>query len=102
MLALEDPNSSARQQIERQIELAMDEDGAEAIVLGCAGMADLTRALSDRYGLPVIDGVCAATKMVEALVSLKLSSSRRCGYAKPVSKQYQGEFARYAFPMDSA
>src|SRR5579863_777078 len=45
VLALEEPGSAARKAIERQIERALTEDGAEAIVLGCAGMTDLARDL---------------------------------------------------------
>ena len=39
--ALEEPGSDARRLIEREIERALAEDGAEAIVLGCAGMTEL-------------------------------------------------------------
>ena len=39
---------------------AMAEDGAEAVVLGCAGLADLVGPLSDALGVPVVDGVAAA------------------------------------------
>ena len=45
VLALEEPGSDARRLIEREIERALAEDGAEAIVLGCAGMTDLARDL---------------------------------------------------------
>src|SRR5271155_3745602 len=63
VLALEDPDSSARRLIEREIERALAEDGAEAIVLGCAGMTDLARDLQHRSGVPVIDGVACAVSL---------------------------------------
>jgi allantoin racemase len=77
VLALEDPNSDATTKVCHQIALALEEDHAEAIVLGCAGMADLAAALRHEFGVPVIDGVGAAVKQAEALVSLGLSTGKR-------------------------
>ena len=65
VLALEDPASGARGKLSAEIERAKAEDGAEAIVLGCAGMADLAASLSAEHGLPVIDGVASAVKLAE-------------------------------------
>lgn len=96
VLELEDKNSSARSLIESEILNAIELDKAEAIVLGCAGMTDLAKALSEKYGLPVIDGVSAAVKQVEALVSQSLSSSRIRGYTRPRAKSYSGRFAEFA------
>jgi allantoin racemase len=90
VLALEDPASEARQRIEAEIELARREDRAEAIVLGCAGMADLAADLSKRCGLPVVDGVAAAVVLVEALAALGLRTSKLGGYASPLPKTIRG------------
>ncbi len=60
------------------------------LVLGCAGMADLCSYLSAQVGVPVVDGVAAATKTVESLVALGLSTSTRSEYAAPGPKQYVG------------
>ncbi|MCU1689478.1 MAG: Hydantoin racemase [Jatrophihabitantaceae bacterium] len=46
------------------------------IVLGCAGMADFCSALSAHLGVPVIDGVSAATLMVQSLVTMGLRPMR--------------------------
>ncbi len=48
---------------------ALAEDGAEAIVLGCAGMAGLTERLAG-LPAPVIDGVAAATHLAIAAAGL--------------------------------
>src|SRR6201999_675691 len=32
-------------------------NGAEALILACGGMAEVARAVSDRVGVPVADGV---------------------------------------------
>jgi allantoin racemase len=47
-----------------------DIDGAETIILGCAGMAKHRAALSDYLGIPVIDPVQAATSMAISAVLL--------------------------------
>src|SRR4051812_47914548 len=82
VLDLERPGSGGEEKLEAEIAHALD-NGAEAIVLGCAGMADLARTLSQKFGVPVIDGVAAAVKQAEALVGLKLTTSRRGSYAFP-------------------
>jgi len=50
---------------------AIAEDKCNAIVLGCAGMADLAEQLSIDLQHPVIDGVTAAVTFCEALVRMK-------------------------------
>ncbi len=71
VLELERPGSDARARISAEIARAVAEDGAGAIVLGCAGMADLAADLSRVHGLPVIDGVAAACGFAVALVRLR-------------------------------
>lgn len=85
-------SGDADKAIATEIEQAISNDSAEAIVLGCAGMADLAAELSEKYSVPVIDGVSAAVKMVEGLVSMNLTSSRANGYARPLPKAYNGKF----------
>jgi allantoin racemase len=51
-------------------EAALTSDGSKAIVLGCAAMAKFAVPLTRRLGVPVIDGVVAATLLAEALVRL--------------------------------
>jgi len=93
VLDLEVPGSDAGRKISAEIERALAEDGAEAIVLGCAGMADLAGRLSERHGVPVLDGVACAVKFAESLVCLGLRTSKRGGYAPPRGKSYAGLYA---------
>jgi allantoin racemase len=93
VLALDDPASGARAKLSAEIERAMVEEGAEAIVLGCAGMAELAASLARQHGLPVIDGVAAAVKLAEALVALGHVTSKRGPYASPIKKPFGGMFA---------
>jgi allantoin racemase len=70
VLDLEQPGSAAERKVSAEIARALAEDGAGAIVLGCAGMADLAARLSARHGVPVIDGVAAACGMACVLAGL--------------------------------
>ncbi|MFS0898867.1 aspartate/glutamate racemase family protein [Mycolicibacterium litorale] len=51
-------------------EHALRTDGSRSIVLGCAAMARFAQPLSRRLGVPIIDGVAAATRLAEALAPL--------------------------------
>ncbi len=55
-----------RRKIAAEIECALTEEKPGAIVLGCAGMADLAADLTKEFGVPVIDGVAAAVVLAEA------------------------------------
>lgn len=76
VLELERPGSMAREMISNEIAAALLYDGSDAIVLGCAGMADLAADLSARHHVPVVDGVAAAVKLAEGLVSMRLETSQ--------------------------
>jgi len=69
---------------------AIEEDGAEAICLGCAGMVTFTEELQKELGVPVFDGVTAAVKMAEGIVRLGKKTSKRLFFKKPEQKQYLG------------
>ena len=86
VLALEQPGSDARARVRAEILRAIEEDRCEAVLLGCAGMADLTEWLSAECGIPVIDGVTAATTFAEALVRAGLRTSKIGAYAHPIQK----------------
>lgn len=71
---------------------ACRENGAEAVVLGCAGMADLCARLTEQTGVLVIDGVVSAVKLAEALAGTGYRTSKSGAYAAPYRKA--GGFAR--------
>lgn len=96
VLELNNSHSNARSMILQECENAILEDKSGAIVLGCAGMTDLTKFLEDRLQIPVIDGVTAAVKFAEALVGLGLKTSKRGDLAYPLHKSYNGTLANYA------
>jgi allantoin racemase len=71
VLELEDEASGAVARVSAEIARAKAEDGVGAIVLGCAGMADLAARMEAKHGLKVIDGVGAAAAFAAALVNLR-------------------------------
>lgn len=67
---------------------AVEQDGSDAVVLGCAGMADMCRHISEEIGVPVVDGVTAATLTVQSLVTMGLRTGKRGEFAAPPAKEY--------------
>jgi allantoin racemase len=76
-----DPEAYAR--ILEASRQALESDGSDTIVLGCAGMADLCSRMQSDLGVPVIDGVAVAVTQVESLVRLGLRTSKRGEFAPP-------------------
>ena len=74
---------------------ARDEDGAEAILLGCAGFTQFADNLEQELEIPVLDGVVCAVKMVESLVELGKTTSKYKTYRPPESKAYTGIFQKF-------
>jgi len=59
---------------------AIDEDGAEVIVLGCAGLAGLDKRLQARLGVPVLDGVVCALIMASGMARYGVATSKAGRY----------------------
>lgn len=55
----------------------MEEQGAEALVLGCGATTGLAARITDTLGIPVLDPGLTAVKYAEMLVDLGLSHSKR-------------------------
>jgi allantoin racemase len=69
---------------------AVRTDRCDALVLGCAGMADLCAAISAELGVPVVDGVAAAVQTARSLVELGLTTGKAGEFAAPPAKSYPG------------
>lgn len=67
---------------------AIEADGSDVVVLGCAGMADMCAQISAELGVPVVDGVSAATLTVQSLVAMGLRTSKHGEFAAPPAKDY--------------
>ncbi|KIU01975.1 MULTISPECIES: aspartate/glutamate racemase family protein [unclassified Frigoribacterium] len=95
VLGLDDPSSDARALIVDECHEVLA-SGADAVLLGCAGMTDLCRSISDEIGAPVVDGVAAATVFAESLVRLGLVTGKRGEYARPPLKEITGLLSPFA------
>ncbi|ESW78984.1 aspartate/glutamate racemase family protein [Mesorhizobium sp. C280B] len=85
----QDPAGAMRSIVE-EARKAVEQDHAEVICLGCAGMAGLEDAITSELGVPVIDGVAAAVRFAEAVVGLGLKTSKISTYARPDAKRIIG------------
>jgi allantoin racemase len=56
--------------------LAVEEDRAEVIVLGCAAMTGLDKPLQKKLGIPVLDGIVCALIIASGLVQYGVSTSQ--------------------------
>ncbi|CAO3598719.1 unnamed protein product [Absidia cylindrospora] len=76
MTALDTVTLSKQQVLDKLLKAsqeAVNHDGAEVILLGCAGMSQMNQAIEQALGVPVIDAVSSG---VMAMVGLLLSNLR--------------------------
>lgn len=59
---------------------AVIEDGAEVLILGCAGMAGLDKEIEQAVKVPVIDGVPCALMIIESFVRYGVKTSKIAKY----------------------
>ncbi|MCZ4354746.1 aspartate/glutamate racemase family protein [Roseovarius aestuarii] len=86
VLSLETAPERTEKLLLREIAKAIREDRAEAIILGCMGMAEIKKRLSEATGLPIVDGVTAGIAMAEAIVRSGYRTSKTGGFAYPRDK----------------
>ena len=72
VLDLENISNENLDKLNKGIQDTKENDNAEAIILGCAGMADLAKNLETKHKVPVIEGVSSAVVLAESLVNLKI------------------------------
>jgi allantoin racemase len=82
-----DPSAAEREIVKASL-AAVAEDGAEAICLGCAGMGPLDKAVERQVGVPVLDGVACAVKLIEGLLDYGLATSRVAAFKHPEPKEF--------------
>ena len=71
------PREDVCDRLAEEARKSVAEDGAEVIILGCAGMAGLEEAVADAAGVPVVDSVRAGVTMVGALALNGARTSKR-------------------------
>ena len=69
---------------------AVEEDGAEVIVLGCAGMAGYAPEIEKKLSIKIIDPSAVALKLAEAMVDLGLVHSKVGLFSPPPEKPFKG------------
>jgi len=83
-----DPRKTKKRVIEIGKE-AIKKDGAEVIILGCAGMAGYSNEIEAQLGIPVIDPTTVTFKIVEAMVDLGLKHSKIGLFAQPPDNPFR-------------
>lgn len=69
---------------------AIEEDGAEVILLGCSVLSGLDKTIEVKTGAPTLDGTVCAVKLAEAYYDYKLSHSKIKTYRTPDPQQWLG------------
>ena len=69
---------------------AIEEDGAEVICLGCAGMAGFDKQMEEELQVPVLDGIVCAVKVAEVVFDYQLKQSKIKAFKKPGPKDFLG------------
>lgn len=69
---------------------AVEDDGADVLILAGAPLAGLARRIAGELPVPVVDGVASAVRHAEMLVALAPTPARAGSYAPPPPKQNAG------------
>jgi allantoin racemase len=84
----EQPEKTKRRVLE-VAQKAVEEDGAEVIILGCAGMAGYAEEIEKKLRAKVLDPSAVALKVAEAMADLGLTQSKRGLFSTPPEKTYR-------------
>ena len=76
ILDMETMSKSNLTKLENEIQRTISEDSPEAIIITSAGIINLAKDLSHKFNLPIIEGMTAATALIENLTKLKLNIKR--------------------------
>lgn len=91
-LTVLETESKSKQVIEKLIaegKKALQKDRAEVLLLGCAGMSGLDKAMQETLGVPVLDGVVCAVKMAEGLIDYEAFTSKVNAFKYPELKEFK-------------
>jgi allantoin racemase len=86
VLETDERPEEAKRRIKEVARRAVEEDGAEVIVLGCAGMVGYAEEAARELGVVVIDPTSVTLKYTEAMVEAGIVHSKRAFYARPPEK----------------
>ena len=86
VLDTENAQEDTERKLFAECKKAIEEDGAEAICLGCSGMTNFAEKLEKKLNIPVFDGVVSAVKLAEALVDMGKHTSKVLTFKDPNRK----------------
>ncbi len=87
VLEIEADIERTKRLIVEHAQLAIDEDGAEAILLGCAGLGPIDKLMQETLGVPVLDGVACAITLLEGLHAYGITTSKTKAFLAPEPKE---------------
>ena len=90
VLEIEEDLERTKRLIVKEGRAAIEHDGAEAILLGCAGLGPIDKELQHELGVPVFDGTGCAVKLVESLLSYGVTTAKVRAYLPPEPKELVG------------
>ena len=85
ILDMETMSKSNIKKLESEINRTIIEDNPEAIIITSPGILNLTKIFSDRFNIPIVEGVSAAATLLETLSKQGLKIKK---YTKPPNKNY--------------
>jgi allantoin racemase len=87
VLEIEEDLDRTKRMMVEEARSAIAGDGAEAVLLGCAGLGPLDKWMQDQLGVPVLDGVACAVKLAEGLHQYGVTTSKVAAYKDPERKE---------------
>jgi len=84
------PREQVIERLVAEARRAVQDDGAEAIVLGCAGMADLEARLRHTLDIPIVESVAAGVSLACTLARLGLGTSKVGAYQPVMPREVDG------------
>jgi len=83
ILDMETMSKSNIKKLENEVNRTIVEDNPEAIIITSPGILNLTKIFSDRFNIPIIEGVTAAAALVENLSKQGLKIKK---FTKPLTR----------------
>jgi allantoin racemase len=90
VLQVEDDSEMTIKRLMEEGKRAIEEDQADVLILGCAGMVGLDQKLERELGVPVIDPVKGGLIIMNAVLLLDKKTSKRTAFSPPDKKIRKG------------
>lgn len=87
VLEIEEDLERTKRMMVEEGRMAIEQEGAETILLGCAGLGPLDKRMQEELGVPVFDGTACAVKLAENLHSYGVRTSKVAAYKTPEPKE---------------